>query len=218
MVSMQSRIIIPPDIKIRRMRRNIEIVKMLLVVLLTFEMLASSAQTLQFSYDQNGNRIEQLQTGTEATKPTITRSGDSLLSSWSGPNQWLLNGQPIPDTTRSLLPAVPGSYQVIASSIYNCPSDTSDPYLYKDSTDSNSLVQVFPNPVYSSFTVKYSVPGNPSLTLIMYDITGRQLMLLENVGSGQTVDMSALSKGLYIVHILSLSGTKVDFKAKILKL
>ena len=179
---------------------------------------AGMGQTLQLTYDQGGNRVVELRNGTLPEKPTISQVGDSLLSSAPTGNQWFFNGAPSGDTTTSIFAKAPGTYSVIVSLSAFCPSDTSNPFVLKDSSSSGDTVQLLPNPVLTTMVVKYSLANSSTLSLALFDITGRELLLVENVTSGQTIDMATYSKGVYIVKLFSLTNPKVKYKFKVLKL
>jgi len=189
----------------------------LTVVLILAASVAGVGQTIQLTYDQGGNRIVELTNGTLPQMPTISHIGDSLLSSSPTGNQWFFNGAPLGDTTSSIFAKNPGTYSVIVSLSAFCPSDTST-FVLKDSSSSSDTAQIVPNPVRTTMVVEYSIANSSALSLALFDITGRELLLVENVSSGQIIDMVSYSRGVYIVKLFSLTNPKVRYKFKILKL
>ncbi|MFQ5335182.1 MAG: T9SS type A sorting domain-containing protein, partial [Flavobacteriales bacterium] len=111
------------------------------------------------------------------------------------------------DTDQVYYPNANGNYAVIIT-LNGC-TDTSGCHRVKtigmsEITGSTSVF-VYPNPATSSFTVE----GNFSLpiTLILYDLTGRQALEKELHGNRQQVDIRQLSKGMYLLQLSNAAGT-----------
>ena len=65
---------------------------------------------------------------------------------------------------------------------------------------------MYPNPTKDNFTIK-SRNGNEIAKIELFDTTGKLLLSKENLKSDlQTIDVSTLSKGVYIVSVYSLDG------------
>lgn len=60
---------------------------------------------------------------------------------------------------------------------------------------------IFPNPTSGMLTVKYTEP----LNIGVVDMLGKRILSLDNTN---TVDMSGLAAGQYLLHITTLDGTK----------
>ena len=96
-----------------------------------------------------------------------------------------------------------GEFKVVASSKIN-PS-MSDTLLFKmrtwgasiDKVD-NSKFNVYPNPALDYTTVKFNSGGKQEVKI--YDILGN-VQIVENVYSGQRIDVSSLQSGVYIVRM-----------------
>ena len=58
-------------------------------------------------------------------------------------------------------------------------------------------VMLFPNPASSSVTLT----GARNARVQLFDLSGRQLSVIENASESQRIDVSSLAKGLYIVRI-----------------
>ena len=70
----------------------------------------------------------------------------------------------------------------------------------------NEKFTLYPNPANESFTIK-SMNGNEITKIELFDTTGKLLLSKENLKSDlQTIDVSTLSKGVYIVSVYSLDG------------
>lgn len=73
----------------------------------------------------------------------------------------------------------------------------------------------YPNPVLNTLTYQLS-EGGQAHTLTVVDLTGRQVLARTygNTGEQNTVDLSALHAGLYLVR---LAGPAFSFELKISK-
>jgi len=68
-----------------------------------------------------------------------------------------------------------------------------------------SILKLFPNPAFETLSICFD-GHTGSYPCVLTDITGRILLLIE-LQSGDAVDVSALSHGLYFLHINTPSGT-----------
>lgn len=59
-------------------------------------------------------------------------------------------------------------------------------------------LSIYPNPAKNSIVVKSG--DNTTFTLKIYDVTGREVIAREIYGTTSTIDISKLSKGVYIVN------------------
>lgn len=75
-------------------------------------------------------------------------------------------------------------------------------------TTQNTTLQLYPNPAKNQVTVS-GLAGKYTLTI--YGLNGN-LLLTQSLYSTQTLDISALSKGLYIVSIQTENGEKLQTK------
>jgi len=76
-----------------------------------------------------------------APQPSITVSGDSLISSSPINNQWFFYGSPIAGATEQVHhPAFDGTYQVQVTDENGCPSPLSDPYDYFENPLAGSIL------------------------------------------------------------------------------
>jgi hypothetical protein len=75
-----------------------------------------------------------------------------------------------------------------------------------------TLRPTFPNPVRHQATVRYTLPRQHSVTIVLYDVLGRRVRTLTqgHQGAGrceQTVDLSDLSSGTYFIRMRAGSTT-----------
>lgn len=121
--------------------------------------------------------------------------------------QWFRNGVLIPGATAQNYTAVrDGFYTVLVTDFTNC-SATSPVVLISALSIGQPAgkvsVQVYPNPVENTLYVKSSRPVHISI----HAIDGKQLLQSENARS---IDLSVLSQGLYMVHIIDAqTGTLI---------
>ncbi len=79
----------------------------------------------------------------------------------------------------------------------------------------NEMFAVYPNPTNDNFTIK-STNGKEITKFELFDTTGKRLLSKENIKSDlQTVDVSTLSKGVYILSIFTLDGG--NYVSKLIK-
>lgn len=134
-------------------------------------------------------------------QPTISFSGDTLISSSADIYQWCLNGSPISGATNQwFLPQSSGDYQVKVSYFFapNC-SSTSTVLTGSDRDIARGL-ELWPNPI-SNGQFNLRVPGNIGvLRCDILEISGRTVFSKEFSGEF-TSFTTTLGKGLYLVKV-----------------
>ncbi len=81
-----------------------------------------------------------------------------------------------------------------------CVAPTPEECEYLLSTTANrpmSNISVYPNPTKE--TARVSLPDQHTYQLYMYDIQGRMVMYVQNIRSGQEINVSKFQKGVYVV-------------------
>lgn len=77
----------------------------------------------------------------------------------------------------------------------------------------NTLFSVYPNPSNGNFTVQSSVfPA----TLVMYDVTGKQVTRKDITEMETAVNVSQLNNGIYYISLIAESGS-MNYKLVISK-
>ena len=71
-------------------------------------------------------------------------------------------------------------------------------------TDNSQWLNVYPNPASESVTIS---SDTPIISLTIYDMTGRTILVQENCGTGATMNTSSLRKGIYLLYVTTTSGT-----------
>jgi hypothetical protein len=140
--------------------------------------------------------------------PSISLSGNVLVSSILNGNQWYLDSNLILGAiNQNYTPTQTGNYSVIVTSLYDCSSPMSSSFYYRVTdiaeTDADYL-NVFPNPATSYLTI--DVNGLQVDKLTVSDIQGR-ILHIENRPSAKTVDISSLKQGIYFAEVVVAGKT-----------
>lgn len=71
---------------------------------------------------------------------------------------------------------------------------------------------IIPNPAHSVFGLQLQNPNETIRSIALYNVLGRQVKKIETHATGITVDVSDLSKGIYLVEILTESQSRLTKK------
>ncbi len=74
-------------------------------------------------------------------------------------------------------------------------------------------INIFPNPVKGYCTIK--VPGFLNASLLIYDVTGRAVMMQQAFNTQTQINASSLTQGIYLAEVKDVNGRSV--KGKLLK-
>ena len=141
-----------------------------------------------------------------ASTPVITQSGDTLTTAFAFAYQWYKNGNAISGATNQTyaMGAVDGNYTVEITNNNNCTAmSASYPFLNNGVKDLSALaasVSIFPNPAKDAFNINVSAELTGT-TYSMYDMTGRELLKGKIEGLSNTIPVSSISSGIYLVAI-----------------
>lgn len=142
--------------------------------------------------------------------PTITNNAGTLMSTSAPAYQWYKDGNPISGATnQSYVPTTSGVYQVFAyeTTCNNGLFSNSIELLHVglDEASDAEAFTIHPNP---SNGVIY-VSGSAHLTsLEVYSSSGQMVYRSDRPTS--SLDLSALPKGLYLLHLRSKEGTSIQ--------
>ena len=146
--------------------------------------------------------------------PVITAiSRDTITTSTYSGYQWLLNDTVLKnDTTKTIIPAANGSYQVVALDSNGC-HDTSAVYtvmgvgIHEISTKGNILL--YPNPNNGSFILE----SNNCLDreFVIYDMLGRIVVTQSIISNKQSITLKGLSPGTYTLETKGNPANSIRF-------
>lgn len=151
--------------------------------------------------------------------PVAEQQGDSIVVT-NGPfgqYQWYFNGAPLPGATSSIIvPAASGNYYVVAWDDNDCSGNSYNvEFTHTGIADLTSLyqVEVYPNPATEQFTLVADFGKSTTVTLIVSDITGREIMkpeIIENTSSiRRTFDVRHLDSGIYHIRLVTNDGVAI---------
>ncbi len=158
-----------------------------------------------------------------AFTPLITDQGDTLCASGTGSFQWYRNGDPLPDTTACIEAMEEGNYTVVVTDGFGCVSTTSAPvqviHTGVAAFNESTLFRLVPNP--ASGIVRVERAEGSAALLSVLDVQGRMVLekWLGKVTSVdardsfqyvETIDVSALNGGMYLVRIASTDAVEVN--------
>ena len=146
---------------------------------------------------------------------TISKTGDSLVSSAGSYNQWYFNGQPITDSTRQVLVIKGHSKGLFSVTVTNpangCGTSSDSTTSINQLSLSDDQLSIYPNPTNSAVFVKINAAAlninNWSLEL--KDVLGRTLYTRSSLSYSNTIDLSNLPDGLYFIAVATTTGRTV---------
>ncbi|MEO5585791.1 MAG: T9SS type A sorting domain-containing protein [Flavobacteriales bacterium] len=138
-----------------------------------------------------------------ATIPLITSSGETLCTSTTGNAQWYHNGDPLPVGNTPCIEAMEeGAYTVVMTDALGCVSGTSAPFQVIHTgvaSMESGTTRLVPNP--ASDRVRIERLDNSPARLTLSDVQGRIVRQEVLSGTSNTVDVSGLKAGVYLVRI-----------------
>lgn len=147
--------------------------------------------------------------------PTITKTGNTLISSAASNNQWYdMAGLIMGAVDQTYDPAADGIYYVIVNNAHGCSSRSADFNFVKVGLSEQFLTDIiiYPNPAKNHLIIEHVDHTASEILLSIHAVDGK-LLVMRSIGSGkQEIDISKLEKGLYILSI------NTDKEIKIIKL
>ncbi|MCX6244400.1 MAG: aryl-sulfate sulfotransferase [Bacteroidetes bacterium] len=142
--------------------------------------------------------------------PTVTKTGDSLVSSAPAGNQWFLDGNLITGATgQYYVPSQAGSYQVQVT-VNGCSSALSAPVVITGVVENTKeSILIYPNPTSGIIHVKAQKINGYRVKVS--DICGKILLQSEN---SSQVDLSGFNAGIY--YLIISTDSNVLFTRKII--
>lgn len=143
------------------------------------------------------------------SKPEISFSGDSLISTYTNGNQWYFNGKLLSEETKHYIhPIKQGVYKIQTTNSCNT-SPFADIVTYREEDKPDYGVIVYPNP--ANDIVNIIVPVNVEWKkLHIFDSRGNLVNKLENIDCyRKTLDILQFSPGLYLLKLDTQFGKVV---------
>lgn len=139
--------------------------------------------------------------------PTITLNGTDFHSSAATGNQWYLDGNLIPSANGQVYtPVANGSYTVEA----NC--GTSSAYMLNNAGINENTIsnfRLFPNPSESTITIN-GLNGANFEGVVFTNLSGAIVKTIDATSNtNQTIDVSDLENGVYLVQVKNSGNTEV---------
>ena len=145
------------------------------------------------------------------TIPTITKNGDSLVSSNANYYQWYYYNNIVTGaTSQKYKPSNIGVYSVIITDANGC-SATSSPYSFTTNIKENSFnnyIKIIPNPFMSFTTIEFNFTSNDNIQLNIYNIYGQNIKTSYNFSENKILlNRDNLSNGIYFLQLLKDNKT-----------
>jgi hypothetical protein len=155
-------------------------------------------------------------------KPTITVNGAYLVSSALVGNEWYLNGNAIQGAnSKTYQPVQSGNYSVFARDPSTFCITESDKVYFSITgivnIDNTHYIKLSPNPVERNMLLNYNLAGTFSVNVQIVDLNGQVCHKYNNLSDGSEVNLSELSKGMYLARITD-PVSKRNYVIKVVKL
>lgn len=134
--------------------------------------------------------------------PTIIDNAGTLESSYTGSgNQWYLNGSPIGGaTSATYTPTQGGLYTCIYTDGNGCTSTASNSITSTLSLDDTEIsFSIYPNPATDKLVIDAGTIIKANIKLL--DLSGRVVINTQMNQSLQTIDLTNLSNGVYMIKV-----------------
>lgn len=164
----------------------------------------AASQSVDFSYDANGNRTLLKYNSIKPDKPSITQNGDELVSSATSNNQWFFENDSIPGaTSQRYRPTQSGNYKVRVRN-KDCVSEFS---ALKNvvitavvNLPNGQFIKFGPNPVSDHLNLYFNINNIYKLDVMIADVNGKEI-LRQTLGSGGAIPMNKLTGGVYLLTV-----------------
>jgi hypothetical protein len=147
---------------------------------------------------------------------TISNMNDTLVSDYSGLNQWYFNGTQIGGAHDSTyVPAQSGMYYCTATDVYGCTgtSNTINWIMPGISIPVKTAdILLYPNPAKDVLNIRF-IAASEKLEMKIFDAAGR-LVIREEIAGDRSINISSLDEGVY--HCL-FTGAGKSFSQKLVK-
>jgi len=156
--------------------------------------------------------------------PTITQTGDNLVSSSATGNQWYDdNGMIAGATGQIYAPEQTGNYWTVVSNILGCESEPSNIIFFQptniEELSNGGKVNVYPNPAGNMVTVDYITVANQEVSISLLNAFGQLIQNTTQSNANRTgnysvkFDVSDVQNGVYYFKI---EGQDFSYTEKII--
>ncbi len=143
-----------------------------------------------------------------SAKPSVSFTGDSLVTGEGNAYQWYFEGKEIPDATRrSFKPVKSGLYQVGVASNTPC-MGLSDAFSFVNSVEEPQdgvKIEISPNPSGGNVELKAEIGRASSVEILITDIGGREVhreaIPVPDGAIDKTLNLEKLDSGIYFIGI-----------------
>ena len=147
--------------------------------------------------------------------PLINRdTANNLVTSMNGIT-WYKDGVKIADTTQKIKPTTNGIYTATTTQ-NGCTSALSQGYYYLTNAVANlsngEYFKVSPNPTSGELNIHYKILSSRNISISVFDINGRAVLLNKKVESGSKVNLGSVSKGNYIIQVKDGAGRLISIQ------
>ena len=74
----------------------------------------------------------------------------------------------------------------------------------------NVQINIWPNPAAAEVNIQFAANDVSSKKVLLFDMNGRQIKKMNAVSNQLKIDVSGLSKGIYILNIISANGETTE--------
>ena len=154
-------------------------------------------------------------TGLQTITPVIVQNGNTLMINGISNCSWFLNGSFLIANTGTVTITQPGTYAAIVYDATHCEYRTLEYVVsvinaINEHTVNAGGVYVYPNPTTGLISIDFSNEAN-KIEIVNY--SGQSVLTLNKPRTGQMIDVSGFTKGLYFVIV-----TDSNFKTNAQKL
>ena len=147
--------------------------------------------------------------------PIISRDADNNLIANIFGITWYKDGVKISDTTQKIRPSSNGMYTATTTQ-NGCTSSISQGYYYLTNAVANlsngEFFKISPNPTSEELNINYKISSSRNISISVFDMNGRSVILNKKVESGSKVNLGSVSKGNYIIQVKSASGRVITIQ------
>ncbi len=134
--------------------------------------------------------------------PTITKLGDTLVSSLGVNYQWQKDGVDIArETNQVYKPIAAGNYTVVVTDFGGCRQSSN---VYKPA--SSGEISIYPNPAKNIVNIAFESDENATTQIYVYDVLGRACLAKAYSASSNSfsdkLDIASISSGIYFIKIV----------------